>query len=244
VLKRILEKITGAESIYQSPTEMGVNRAGFGITEDEVVKEAARQEIIRRYLRYRCEYAMGLVGKGTVERAELLMKELKVQPESRRVVQPARKAADEARETGKGNEDIFCGAALELRDGTVVHGKNSPLMHAASSLVLNAIKHLAGIPDKIHLIAPNVLESIGTLKKDILNRKSISLNLEETLIALSISATTSPTAQHAMERLKDLEGCEMHITHIPTPGDESGLRRLGVNLTSDPDFSTKRLFSA
>jgi uncharacterized protein (UPF0371 family) len=244
VLKRILEKIAGAESIYQSPTEMGVNRAGFGITEDEVVKEAARQEIIRRYLRYRCEYAMGLVGKGTVERAELLMKELKVQPESRRVVQPARKAADEARETGKGNEDIFCGAALELRDGTVVHGKNSPLMHAASSLVLNAIKHLAGIPDKIHLIAPNVLESIGTLKKDILNRKSISLNLEETLIALSISATTSPTAQHAMERLKDLEGCEMHITHIPTPGDESGLRRLGVNLTSDPDFSTKRLFSA
>ena len=244
VLKRILEKIAGAESIYQSPTEMGVNRAGFGITEDEVVKEAARQEIIRRYLRYRCEYAMGLVGKGTVERAELLMKELKLQPESRRVVQPARKAADEARETGKGNEDIFCGAALELRDGTVVHGKNSPLMHAASSLVLNAIKHLAGIPDKIHLIAPNVLESIGTLKKDILNRKSISLNLEETLIALSISATTSPTAQHAMERLKDLEGCEMHITHIPTPGDESGLRRLGVNLTSDPDFSTKRLFSA
>ena len=244
VLKRILEKIAGAESIYQSPTEMGVNRAGFGITEDEVVKEAARQEIIRRYLRYRCEYAMGLVGKGTVERAELLMKELKIQPESRRVVQPARKAADEARETGKGNEDIFCGAALELRDGTVVHGKNSPLMHAASSLVLNAIKHLAGIPDKIHLIAPNVLESIGTLKKDILNRKSISLNLEETLIALSISATTSPTAQHAMERLKDLEGCEMHITHIPTPGDESGLRRLGVNLTSDPDFSTKRLFSA
>ena len=243
VLRRILEKITGNESVYRSPTDMGVNRAGFGIQDDEMVKEAARQEIIRRYLRYRCEYAMGLVGKGTVERAELLMKELKIQPESRRVVQPARKAAEEAREKGKGNEDIFCGAALELSDGTVLTGKNSPLMHAASSLVLNAIKHLAGIPDRIHLIAPPVLESIGTLKKDILSRKSISLNLEETLIALCISATTNPTAQHAMERLKDLTGCEMHITHIPTPGDEAGLRRLGVNLTSDPDFSTKRLFA-
>ena len=115
-------------------------------------------------------------------------------------------------------------------------------MHAASSLILNAIKHLAGIPDRIHLISPNILESIGILKKHILARKNISLNLEETLIALSISATTNPAAQLAMEKLKELRGCEIHMTHIPTPGDEAGLRRLGVNLTSDPDFSTKSLF--
>ena len=242
VVRRILGKITGSDSFYQSPTDMGVNRAGFGITDDEAVQEAARQEIIRRYFRYRCEYAMGLVDKGTVQRAELIMNELGIKPAARKVVEPARDAAREAQEKGKGNEDIFSGAALELNDGTLVSGKNSPLMHAASSLVLNAIKHLAEIPDKIHLIAPNVLESIGSLKKEILSRKSISLNLEETLIALSISATTNPTAQLAMEKLKELEGCEIHMTHIPTPGDEAGLRRLGVNLTSDPEFSTRRLF--
>jgi len=242
VLKRILEEITGSDSMYQSPTDMGVNRAGFGIVDDEEVQEAAKQEIIRRYFRYRCEYAMGLVDKGTVQRAELLMKELKVQPKNRRVVEPAREAAEEAREQGKGNEDIFCGAAVKLDNGTIISGKNSPLMHAASSLVLNAIKHMAEIPDAIHLIAPNILESIGHLKKHILNRKSISLDLEETLIALSISATANPTAELAMEKLKDLAGCEIHMTHIPSPGDEAGLRRLGVNLTSDPDFSTKTLF--
>ncbi len=157
-------------------------------------------------------------------------------------MEPAREAAEEAREQGKGNEDIFCGAAVKLDNGTIISGKNSPLMHAASSLVLNAIKHMAEIPDAIHLIAPNILESIGHLKKHILNRKSISLDLEETLIALSISATANPTAELAMEKLKDLAGCEIHMTHIPSPGDEAGLRRLGVNLTSDPDFSTKTLF--
>ena len=115
-------------------------------------------------------------------------------------------------------------------------------MHASSSLVLNAIKHLAGLPDAVHLLSPNTIESIGRLKKDVLNRRRISLNLEDTLIALSISATTNPTAQLAMEKLKQLRGCEMHMTHIPPPGDEAGLRTLGVNLTSDPSFSSKDLF--
>ncbi len=242
VLKRILEKITGAEPIYRSPTDMGVNRAGFGIVDDGVVRKAAEQEIVRRHFRYQCEYIMGLTDKGTVERAELIMKELSLTPEDRRVVVPAREAAQEAMETGKGHQEIYCGAAVELRDGTIITGKNSPLMHAASSLVLNAIKHLASIPDPIHLIAPNVLESIGTLKKSILKRKSISLNLEETLIAISISATSNPSAQAAMEKLEELQSCEMHLTHTPTPGDEAGLRRLGVNATSDPAFSTKTLY--
>ena len=221
---------------------MGVNRAGFGIVDDGVVRKAAEQEIVRRHFRYQCEYIMGLTDKGTVERAELIMKELSLTPEDRRVVVPAREAAQEAMETGKGHQEIYCGAAVELRDGTIITGKNSPLMHAASSLVLNAIKHLASIPDPIHLIAPNVLESIGTLKKSILKRKSISLNLEETLIAISISATSNPSAQAAMEKLEELQSCEMHLTHTPTPGDEAGLRRLGVNATSDPAFSTKTLY--
>ncbi len=244
VLKRILEKLTGAESVYKSPTDMSVNRASSGIINDEVVSQASKQEVIRRYFRYSCEYVMGLVDKDTVQRAELLMKELNVKSEDRRVVEPARQAAEEAREQEKGNKGIFCGAAIELKDGSILTGGNSPLMHAASSLVLNAIKKLAGIPDQIHLVQPDIVESISNLKKNILNAKSISLDLEETLISISISATTNSTAQIALEKLKELEGCEVHITHIPTPGDEVGLRRLGVNLTSEPNFSTKNLFTS
>jgi uncharacterized protein (UPF0371 family) len=244
LLKRILEKITGSESIYKSPTDMGVNRAGFGIVDDEAVKEAARQEIIRRYFRYDCEYAMGLVEKETTQRVELIMEELGLKPGDRPVVDAARKAAAEAQQKGKGNEGFFCGAAVELKDGSIVIGKNFSLMHASSSLILNAIKKLAEIPDKIHLLSPNIVGSIGNLKKNVLNAKAVSLDLGETLIALSISAATNPTAQLAMEKLKELEGCEVHLTHIPTPGDDAGLRRLGVNITSDPNFSTNSLFVA
>jgi uncharacterized protein (UPF0371 family) len=244
LLRRILEKITGAEALYKSPTDMGVNRAGFGIIDDEVVRAAARQEVIRRYFRYRCEYAMGLADKETADRAELIMKDLGVGPEDRPVVKAAREAAKECERKKKGNDGIYCGAAIELNDGTIVTGKNSPLMHAASALVLNAIKKLAGVPDRIHLLSPSLTNSIGHLKTDIMKKKSMSLDLEETLIALSISATTNPTAEAAMEKLVELSGCEAHTTHMPTPGDEAGLRRLGVNLTSDPEFSTKSLFTS
>ncbi|MDD5679828.1 MAG: DUF1846 domain-containing protein [Candidatus Omnitrophica bacterium] len=242
VLKRILDKIMGGELTYQSPTDMGVNRAGFGIIDDEIVKKAAKQEVIRRYFRYRCEYVMGFVDKETVDRVEILMKELDIKAEDRVVVNAARKAAKEAEDKKKGNEGVFCGAAIELRDGSIVTGKNSPLMHAASSVVLNSIKQLAEIPDKIHLLSPTIIESVGNLKRNVLKSKAVNMDLEETLIALSISAATNPTSQMAMEKLKELEGCEVHMTHIPTPGDETGLRRLGVNLTSEPSFSSKNLF--
>lgn len=244
VLRRILEKITGGPSFYRSPTDMGCNAAGFGITDDNVVRDAAKQELIRRYFRYLCEYTLGFVERETVQRAELLMKELGVEPEDRRVVAPARQAAAEAQAAGKGNKGIFVGAAMELRDGTVVTGKNSPLMHAASALVLNAVKHLAGIPDKIHLLSPSIIESVGTLKKDVFGANTVSLDLSEVLICLSINASTNPMAHMALEKMKELQGCEVHITHIPTPGDDAGLRRFGINLTTDPHFSSKQLFVA
>ena len=242
VLKRILEKITGGESFYKSPTDMGVNRCGFAITDDEATREAAKQEVIRRYFRYRCEYAMGLTDKETVQRVELFIKDFQLEPEYRNVVKPARDAAGEAQEKDKGNEGIYCGAAIELKDGTIITGNNSPLMHAASSLVIHAIKHLAEIPKKIKLLPSNITDSVRSLKTEILGERSVSLDLNETLIALGISATTNPAAQLAIEKLKDLMNCEVHMTHIPTPGDEVGLRRIGVNLTSDPNFSTKNLF--
>jgi uncharacterized protein (UPF0371 family) len=242
VIKRILSKLMGEKDVYKSPTDMGVNRAGFGIIDDEVVQEAAKQEIIRRYFNCKCEYLMGLIDNDAVQKAELLLKELNLKPEDRKVVIPARKSAEECERVHKGNEGIYCGAAIELKDGTIITGKNSTLMHAASSVVLNAIKYLAKIPDNIHLLSPNITESINKFKKDILNKKTVSLDLEETLISLSISATTNPTAQIAMEKIKELRNCEMHITHIPTPGDESGIKKIGLNLTSEPNFSTKTLF--
>jgi uncharacterized protein (UPF0371 family) len=242
LVKRILEKITENPLVYHSPTDMGVNRAGFGISDDAVVRAAATQEIIRRYFRSRCEFAMGLVDHDTVERLRLLMENLQVNEESRNVVGPARQAAREALACGKGHAGIFCGAAIELQDGTIITGKNSPLLHASSSLVLNATKHLAGIPDSMHLMPPNITESLGRLKKDILQGKEVSLDLDETLIALGISATANPAAQIAVEKLPELRGCEVHMTHMPTPGDEAGLRKLGINLTSDPGYSTSDLF--
>ncbi|PIV52362.1 MAG: hypothetical protein COS17_09615, partial [Elusimicrobia bacterium CG02_land_8_20_14_3_00_37_13] len=215
VLRSMLEKITGTEPIYKSPTDMGVNRAGFGITDDEAVKEASKQEVIRRYFRYSCEYAMGFCGKDTVERIEFLMKELNIKPEDRKVVEPARQSAVEAKQKKKGNEGIYCGAAIELKDGTIVPGTNSPLMHASSSLIINVIKKLAGIPDNMHLLSPNIIESIRQLKEKILTSKTVNLDLEEALIALSINSSTNPAAQMAIEKLKDLRGCEVHMTHIP-----------------------------
>ncbi len=242
LLKRIIEKITKAPSLYKSPTDMGVNRAGFAIIDDGVVREAAAQEIIRRYFRYACEYAMGLVEMETVQKIELIMENLNLNIEDRKVVIPARQAALDAQKKGKGNKGIFCGASIELNDGTIITGKNSSLMHAESSLILNAVKHLAEIPDKIDLLPLSTIESLNFFKKDILKGKMISLNLEETLIALSISAAINPATQIAIEKLKDLNGCEVHLTHMPTPGDTAGLIKLGVNLTSEPNFSTNTLF--
>lgn len=242
VLKRILEKITGKPSFYKSPTDMGVNRAGFAITDDDLTKEAAKQEIIRRYFRYRCEYAMGFADAETVQRVELFLNDFNLLPEDRAVVQPARDAAKQAMELDKGNEGIYCGAAIELKDSTIITGNNSPLMHAASSVVIHALKHLADIPDKIKLLPANITDSIRKLKTEILEETNVSLDVEEALIALSISATTNPAAELALDKLRDLQNCEIHMTHIPTPGDEAGLRRMGVNLTTDPVFSTNNLF--
>jgi len=244
VLKRILAKIEQTQSIYNSPTDMGVNRAGFGISDDDIVQHASKQEVIRRYFRYGCEYIMGFVDRETVQRVELLMENLNVKPEDRVVVTPARNTAALMQKAEKNPNIICCAAAIELRNGSIITGKRKNLINAPSALILNALKKLAEIPDRIHLLSPQVIESIKNLKKSILGMKTVSLDLEETLIALAICAATNPTSQLAMEQLKDLKGCEMHMTHIPTPGDDAGLRRLGINLTTDPDFSSTSLFSA
>jgi len=243
VLRRILERILG-RAPYQSPTDMGVNRAGFGIIDDEAVRYAAKQEAIRRYYRAACEFLMGFVNADTVQRTELLMEELGVTRHDRPVVEPAADAARRAKHSGKGNDGVYCGAAMQLPTGRIVSGTNSPLMHAASSLVLNAVKELAGIPDAIHLLSPSTIAAIGHLKQNVLSSRSISLDLEETLIALAIGASTNPTAELAMDTLKQLSGCEVHMTHIPSRGDEAGLRKLGVNVTTEAVMPTRNLLDA
>lgn len=240
LVARILQRI-GSDGSYRSPTDMGVNRVGFAITDDDVVRAAAEQEIIRRHFRYACEYAVGLVEREDADRAELIMSELGLREEQRVVVMPAREAAAQAEATGKGNRGIFVGSAVELPDGHIVTGKNSVLMHSASATVINAIKHLSGVPDDMPLLTKSVMESITSMKKDLLRMKSVSLDLDETLIALGISAASNPAAEKAVAHLPQLTGCEFHITHIPAAGDEAGLRRLGLNTTSDPQFATKSL---
>lgn len=245
ILKLILSRISdgsASKPMYNSPTDMGVNRAGFGIVDDGIVSAAAKQELIRRYFRYNTEYALGIEKKETVDRVARLMEELEVKITDRTVVEAARKAAQETEDSRKGHDGVYCGAAMELSDGRIIIGKNSPLMHAASSLVLNAIKVLAKIPDEILILSPQIIKQITTLKEEILQTDSESLDLEETLIALAISATTNHTAELAMKKLIALKSCEVHMTHIPTPGDEVGLKRLGVNLTTDGKFSSRNLF--
>lgn len=243
LLRRILEKISGSRSMYQSPTDMGVNRAGFAIIDDAAARDAACEEIRRRYFRYACDWANGNADEESVRRIEMLMQEYDIDPEDRKVVRTAREAAETAQANGtKGNRGVWVGAALQLPEGVLVTGRNSPVMHAASALILNAGKRLAGLPDRLDLLSPIVMESIGTLKRQVYGGDTPSLDLDETLIALSISATTNPTARLVMDQLPRLRGCEVHLTHIPSPGDEKALRRLGVNLTCVPSFETNKLF--
>ncbi len=243
VVRRILERISGKQSVYSSPTDMGVNKVGFAITDDSLVRKASGQELIRRYLRYKCERVMGLADDDTVQRVELLMRELDINLDERQVIAAAHAEVQRERKLMAGSEGTVVAAAIELPDRTCVTGHNSPLLHAASSLVINAIKHLADIPKHLHLLPKGITESVTEFKTSILNMKSASLDLEETLIALSISAMTNPAAQLALDRLPDLRGCEMHSTHMPTRGDEEGLRRLGINVTSDPKFSSTLLYN-
>ena len=245
LLMAIWQKMTKGVCPYKSPTDMGVNRIGFGIVDDEVVRNASRQEVIRRFLRYQCAFAEGTTDRTMVERAKNLMDKLGLRTEDRCVVEAARLAAEKAQIEGKGKAGgkIVSGAAIELHDGRIVTGRNSDEMHAAAAMVMNAVKTLAGIPAQIPLIGPNIIRSIAHMKQDILKVGYTSLNVDEVLIGLAISATTNPAAQIAMEKLNELRRCEVHMTHIVTPGDEAGLRRLGCRFTSDPYYATNALFT-
>jgi uncharacterized protein (UPF0371 family) len=241
VLRRIIEKITKEESVFKSPTDMGVNRVGFGITDDEVIKEASRQEIIRRYFKTGCEYKKGYLNKEALDRLMLLMEELNLKQEDRRVVKPARERAAKLKEECNTNE-VCPAVAMELDDGTILTGKSSDIMNATAAVILNAVKVLANISDEIHLISPLILEPIINLKSKNFGSKNPALDCEEILIALSICAATNPMAQVAMNKLALLKGCQVHSTTILSTTDEQTFRMLGIDITSDPEYSSENLY--
>jgi uncharacterized protein (UPF0371 family) len=240
IIKKIVEEREPL-TLYQSPTDMGVSQTAQGIINDEVVREASGQEIIRRFLRYSVDVFEGREKSETLERMKILMNRAGVKIEDRKVVLAAKKAALDAPKTGKGEGDFFSGAAIELANGKVITGKNSPLLHAESAAILNAIKTLASIPDEIDLISAIIIKNISQLKQE-LGEKSKSLDVTESLIALAMSATTNPTPKLGLEKLKELRSCEMHTTHIPLEGDKAPLRKIGVNLTSDTKISKYSIF--
>lgn len=241
IVKRIIEKITGEESEYKSPTDMGVNRAGFGIIDDEVVREAACQEIIRRYIIALCDYKKGKIDSATVERVKLLMDDLSLSTEDRSVVIPAREYAEKKKDCDKRYMNVVV-MAMEMGDGTIITGRSSRRMVAAAAAVLNSVKYLSGITDEIHLISPKILKSIQELKTDVLHSEKTSLNCEEILTALTISAATNPSAEMALSKLACLRGCKAHCTAILSDKDESTLKSMGMDVTSDPEYITNNLY--
>lgn len=236
IMKGILKKITGVQNPfgYRSPTDMGINMLAEGIVEDAVCQQAAKDEIIRRFFRHLVEKLEGKETQRTVDQISMVMQKAGLKPEDRGVVKPARKAEADAPTTGKGFNGIYCGCALELRDGTIIAGKNSPTLHAESATVLNALKVLAKIPDEIDLISPNILAEISKMKGLMLDHKSPSLSVNETLIVLASCCGLNPSAKSAMEKIPNLRGCELHSTHVLPSGDAIGIRNLGINATSDP----------
>ena len=226
VLVAMFEKILG-KCPYKSPTDMGVNMAGNCITDDAVVCEASRQEIVRRYYTALCDQKRGKATEAQIMKLELLMKKAGVTPEDRPVVAAA---LERAEETGKP------AAAMELPDGRILTGKTSNLLGACAALLLNTLKALAGLEDGVHLIAPEVINPIQHLKVDHLGNRNPRLHTDEVLIALSICAATDPRAEAAMEQLDKLRGCEVHSSVILSEVDEQVFKRLGANLTCEPRF--------
>ena len=226
VLVAMFDEILGT-CPYKSPTDMGVNMVGNCIISDDAAREASCQEIIRRYYTALCDQKQGRGSDNAVRKLETLMKKLGVEPSSRRVVAPALKKAEE---TG------LPSMAIELPDGRIVTGKTTNLLEASAAMLLNALKSLGGMPDGLHMISPVAIDPIQHLKQDHFGERNLRLHSDEVLIALSISAATSPMAEFALSQLTKLRGCEVHSTVMLSASDESTFKRLGMHLTCEPKF--------
>lgn len=226
ILKTIINKISGKD-IYYSPTDMGVNMVGFSITNDKVVTEASKQEVIRRYYNELKSYKLGNSDTETVQKIKLLMNELNIDENYLKVIK-------EAKEISKKREIHLI--ALELPNGKIITGRQTDLLSPASSLILNAIKEISKIPDDIKLLSPSVLEPIRKLIG-----KNKVLSLKEVLIALSICSVTNPVIEKTINNLSKLNGCQAHSTFILPIEDEQSLKNLKINITSEPEYLSNEI---
>lgn len=233
VLNAIFEKIQG-ESPYKSPTDMGVNMAGYCIIDDDAIKEASNNEIIRRFYAAQCDYRKGSFSEDSVHKIEYLMKQAGISEEDRPVVKAA---LDRCEQT-----ENFPAVAIELPNSKIVTGKTSSLLGPSAAALLNALKEMAGIDDSRHLISPQVIEPIQKLKTEVLGNRNPRLHSDEILIALSISAAMSKEAELATKQLNKLRGCEAHSTVILSQVDDDIYRKLGINITCEPNYQTKKLY--
>ena len=234
VLNAMFEKIEG-KSPYKSPTDMGVNMAGYCIVDDEVCRKASHEEIVRRYFATLCDKKSGLKNDDAIAKIESLMNQSGISVEN---VRPVVKAAL-LRSEMTGNRPAV---AIELPDGTIVSGKTSDLLGASSAAILNALKAMAGIEDSVPLIKREVIEPIQMLKTNILGNHNPRLHTDEVLIALTMSAVTSEDAKKAFEELRNFSGSEAHSTVILSQVDRDTFRKLGVNLTCEPQHESKKLY--
>ena len=232
VLNTIFTKIFGS-SPYKSPTDMGVNMVGNCISDDEVVREASKQEIVRRYYNALCAARQGMGKKDEIYRLELIMSKLGIDASIRSCVSAANKKAEETSAPA---------VAIELHDGTIVTGRTSSLLGSSAAALLNALKKLAGIDDDILLISPAVIEPIQKLKTEHMGNTNPRLHMDEVLIALSICAVTAPIAAKALDQLEKLKCTEAHSTVILSRVDENIFKKLGVNVTCEPQYQTKKLY--
>ena len=232
VLSAMFEKIMG-ECPYKSPTDMGVNMAGYAIIDDEATREASRQEIIRRYYNALCQRRQGTADDDQVYKIELLMKQAEITIADRPVVTAANVKAEMTGEPA---------AAIELPDGRIITGKTSALLGASSAMLLNALKAMAGIEDDVQLISPDTIGPIQTLKVNHLGNKNPRLHTDEVLLALSICASTDAQAKHAIEQLQNLKGSEVHSSVILSQVDITTFRKLGINLTCEPTYQNQSLY--
>ena len=232
LLSRLLQEILG-ESPYKSPTDMGVNLVGTCISNDEVCRDAAKQEVIRRYYKAAVAEHRDELDPVESERIAIIMGKLGIDTRYRRPVEPALQVAKKTRAPG---------AAIELADGRIITGKTSELLGCSSAMLLNALKALAGIDDKVQILSPDSITPIQDLKTKHLGSKNPRLHTDEVLIALSVSAGTDEQAQRALAELKNLRGCDVHTTTILGTVDEDIFRNLGVHVTSEPAYQVKKLY--
>lgn len=245
LLQRLLERITNSECPYKSPTDMGCNCISQGIIDDSACSEASKQETIRRYLRAKADFAMGYISQSVVDHSVELMKELNVDINYREVIPEAKKALEEAKgDKRKGNHGILCGAALQLPNGDIITGTNSPYFHSATCAIIKACKRLAGIPESLDLLSPIIIQSIGDMKGIVYQTDEPSLDVRELLVAFACQSPMNPSITRVFEHFPQFYGCEMHLTHIPSPGDQNGLRKLGIRFTYDPIPSSRNLLNS